>query len=86
MPLTPPELELLARATLVTRPREIGCDACLEHVAAYAETQLAGLPTPEALRLVEEHLALCGECQEEFAALAAALRNDGNEGPTHTPP
>jgi predicted anti-sigma-YlaC factor YlaD len=82
MTLTPSELEVLVRATLVTRPEEIGCDACLERVARYAETRLAGLPTPEALRLVEEHLSICGECQEEFAALAAALRNDGSEAPT----
>jgi len=79
MPLTPSELELLAQATLITRPEEIGCDTCLEQVAGYVEAKLAGLPTPEALRLVEEHLAICGECQEEFAALAAALR-DGAEG------
>jgi hypothetical protein len=82
MTLTPSELELMARAALVTRPEEIGCDTCLERVASYAETKLAGLALPEALRLVEEHLALCEECQEEFAALAAALRDDGGEEPT----
>jgi predicted anti-sigma-YlaC factor YlaD len=64
---------LLVQATLITRPDEIGCDTCLDQVSAYAEAQLAGLPTPEALRRVEEHLAICGECQEEFAALALAL-------------
>lgn len=74
MPLTPSELEMLAQAALITRPEEIGCDTCLEQVASYVEVKLAGLPTPEALRLVEEHLAICGECQEEFAALAEALR------------
>ncbi|WP_437491546.1 hypothetical protein WME75_15830 [Sorangium sp. So ce1014] len=73
MLLKPSDLKLLVQATLVTREQEIGCDTCLDRVAAYAEVHLAGLPTPEALRLVEEHLAICGECQEEFAALAAAL-------------
>jgi predicted anti-sigma-YlaC factor YlaD len=81
MALTPSELELLARATLVTRPEEIGCDTCLEHISSFAEMRLAGLETPEALRLVEEHLAICDECQEEFAALAAALRAE-DEAPT----
>jgi hypothetical protein len=52
---------------------QIGCDTCLDRVAAYAEVHLAGLPTPEALRLVERHLAICSECREEFSALAAAL-------------
>jgi predicted anti-sigma-YlaC factor YlaD len=79
MPLTPSELELLAQATVITRAEEIGCDTCLEQVASYVEAKLAGLSTPEALHLVEEHLAICGECREEFAALAAALR-DGAEG------
>jgi hypothetical protein len=73
MVLTPSDLRLLVQATLVTRQDEIGCDTCLDRVAAYAESQLAGLPTPEALRLVERHLAICSECQEEFSALAAAL-------------
>jgi hypothetical protein len=76
MVLTPTDLRVLVHATLVTREDEIGCDTCLDRVAAYAEAHLAGLPTPEALRLVERHLAICGECQEEFSALAAALGDD----------
>lgn len=80
MPLTRSELELLAQAALITRPEEIGCDTCLDRVASYVEARLAGLPTPEALRLVEEHLAICGECQEEFAALSAALRAGRDDG------
>ena len=73
MVLTSTDLRWLVHATLVTREEEIGCDTCLDRVAAYAEAHLAGLPTPEALRLVERHLAMCEECQEEFLALAAAL-------------
>jgi hypothetical protein len=73
MVLTPADLRVLVHATLVTHEDEIGCDTCLEHVAAYAEAHLAGLPTPDALKRVEGHLAICGECQEEFSALAAAL-------------
>jgi hypothetical protein len=77
MALTPSELDSLLQATLGTRAEEIGCDTCLEQVASYAEVQLAGLPTPAALGLVEQHLAICGECREEFLALAAALREAG---------
>jgi hypothetical protein len=76
MVLTPTDLRLLVHATLITREEEIGCDTCLDHVAEYAEAHLAGLPTPEALRLVEQHLAICSECREEFEALAAALGVD----------
>lgn len=66
--------QLLAQSTLVTREVEIGCDECLDHVAAYAEAHLTGLPVHGALSLVEEHLAICEECREEFEALLEALR------------
>jgi predicted anti-sigma-YlaC factor YlaD len=67
---------LLVEVALLTREEELDCDACVERVAAYAEVRLAGLPTPEALRLVEGHLAVCGECREEFGALAAPLEDE----------
>ena len=66
--------QLLAQSTLVTREVEIGCDECLDQVAGYAEAHLTGLPVSGALLLVEEHLAICEECQEEFEALLEALR------------
>ena len=65
----------LVDASLATRDVEIGCDDCLDQVATYAEVKLAGLLVPEALRLVEEHLAMCDECGEEFQALADVLRD-----------
>ena len=51
MPLNRNELRDLLQATLLTSENEIGCDSCLERVAAYAESHLTGLPTPEALKL-----------------------------------
>jgi predicted anti-sigma-YlaC factor YlaD len=76
MALNPSDLRSLVEVALLTREEELDCDACLERVAAYAEVHLAGLPTPEALRLVGEHLAMCGDCREEFSALAAALKDE----------
>ena len=57
----------------LTRSGEIGCDECLSKMAEFAETTLAGGDLPEGLKKVEEHLALCGECEEEFRALIDAL-------------
>lgn len=74
MLLTATDLRLLVEAALVTRSGELGCDTCLDHVAAYAELRLTGIAIPKALRLVEEHLELCSECHEEFSALAATLK------------
>lgn len=73
MNLTPEQLRELARATLHTRPDEIGCDDWLARVGAYLELALAGRPIPDELRPVGEHLDLCPECAEEFEAMKAAL-------------
>lgn len=71
--LTTEDWRTLVEATLDTREVEIGCDECLDRVATYAETKLQGLPTPDALRLVEQHLAQCDECREEFEALLSVI-------------
>lgn len=73
--LTDQDIRALAAGVASTRPVEIGCDDCLDQVASYAESQLQGLPTSVALRLVEEHLELCPDCREEFESLAEALRD-----------
>jgi rRNA maturation endonuclease Nob1 len=72
--LTEQDWRALVEAAISTRDVEIGCDECLAQVASYAELKLRGLPTPEALQRVEEHLNLCEECREEFEALADAMR------------
>jgi alkylhydroperoxidase family enzyme len=41
--LTATDLRLLVEAALVTRSGELGCDTCLDHVAAYAELRLTGI-------------------------------------------
>ncbi|WP_394836582.1 hypothetical protein LVJ94_06695 [Pendulispora rubella] len=75
MSLTKQEIQWLVEGVLSTREDEIGCDDCLSRVGAYAETVLAGLTIPEALRTVEAHLRDCPECREEYEALLLALRD-----------
>ena len=57
-----------------TTEREFNCGECLQHVGEYAETRLTGRPVNEVLAGIEQHLALCPECQEEFLALMAILK------------
>ena len=73
MPLSTKELAQLLRLVGQTLAEEIDCDACLTRVAQFAESRLAGRPLDEGLRAVAQHLAVCGECQEEYLALQRAL-------------
>jgi hypothetical protein len=56
------------------REVEIGCDECFEELDRFVEMRLSGLDAARAMPLVQEHLAICGECREEFEALLLALR------------
>ena len=56
------------------REVEIGCDECFEELDRFVEMRLSGLDAARAMPLVQEHLAICGECREEFEALLASLR------------
>ena len=62
-------LDLIGR----TREHEYVCSECLEHVAEFAERELAGQPRDDAMRHVEHHLAVCPECREEYSALRTLL-------------
>lgn len=57
-----------------TREEEWTCDECLPHLAVLVERRLAGAETGEALRMVEQHLAICPECVEELEAIREAIR------------
>jgi predicted anti-sigma-YlaC factor YlaD len=57
-----------------TRADEIGCDECYAQLDRFAELVLAGMDAAAALPLVEDHLARCHDCREEFEALLAALQ------------
>ena len=80
MTLGDEEYRELARALLATRPEEIDCDQWLDRVGMYLDLTEAGRPIPESLRPVEEHLRLCPECAEEYAAMREALGELGGSG------
>ncbi len=81
--LTRERLRGILTAIFTAEPEEIGCDECFAELDRFAETVLAGLEVPEALRRVEAHLRRCRDCREEYEALLAALRamEEGNGRP-----
>jgi hypothetical protein len=82
MSLSKQELDDLLRLVDLTADDEIDCPMCLEQVAEFAEQQLTGKVVSAGLKAVERHLAICGECREEYEALQRGLRGleRGKEG------
>lgn len=75
MPLSNEQVEELLRQIGLTKDEEINCDECLLLVAEFAERRLAAGTVPEGLEAIEQHLALCGECREEYEMLQQALQD-----------
>ncbi len=72
--LDPAVLKGMARGIMTTRPDEIDCAECFEHVDQFIEMKLAGKNAAEAMPLVQDHLDRCHDCREEFEALVTALQ------------
>jgi hypothetical protein len=53
----------------LTEETEIDCTTCLEGVPEYVDRALAGADVARELPDLHRHLALCGDCQEEYEAL-----------------
>jgi uncharacterized protein with PIN domain len=72
--LTREQVSSLVKMLGLTTDREFNCSECLQHVSEFAECQLARKPVAEVLASVEQHLALCPECREEYEALMKILK------------
>jgi len=72
--LTRDEVGGIVKMLSLTTDHELDCGECLRHVGEYAEGRLANQPLAEAIAGVEQHLALCPECREEFEALMRILQ------------
>ena len=70
------QIETLIGFVAKTSEREISCQTCEDQISQFAENQLAGKATPEALKLIEEHLSICPECTEELEFIRRALDDD----------
>lgn len=74
MKLTTDILKRMIRVLQHTKPDEIGCNECFEQLHRFAELELAGKSPEKAMPLVEDHLARCKDCREEYEALLEALK------------
>ena len=72
--LTSEQVSSIVKMLGLTREREFDCSECLQHVGEFAECQIANQPLDEVIARVEQHLALCPECREEFEALMKILK------------
>ncbi len=72
--LTREQVGSIVKMLGLTSDREFNCSECLQHVGEFAECQLANQPLGDVVAKVEQHLALCPECREEYEALMKILR------------
>jgi hypothetical protein len=61
--------ERLVRNVEITQDEEIDCTACLERVPVYVDHELADVDVATEMPEMHLHLALCGDCYEEYEAL-----------------
>ena len=74
-------LKQIIQEVVTTRPDEISCGQCFDHLDHFAEITLVGVNAAEAMPLVQDHLEHCRECKQEFEALLEALRGFECEPP-----
>lgn len=70
----------LLEAVYLTPDVDIACGACLDRVATYVDKELSGVDVAHEMRALHQHLALCGDCRAEYAALRDLAALDAAEG------
>lgn len=62
--------------TMITEScaEELDCQSVFEHMDEYADFILKRGDAPEMVHLIEQHLAICSDCAEEFSLLLRALK------------
>jgi hypothetical protein len=73
--LNPEKLKKIVRMIAETRDEELNCDRCFAEMNRFVELLLDGKEPEEAMPLFRHHLDMCGECNEEFEALFAAVQS-----------
>ena len=66
-------MESLINKLAITEEREISCDDVHEILDQFAELEMRGEDVAQLLPLVQKHLDLCPDCQEEHEVLIQAL-------------
>ena len=68
------QIQILLQLAGSVTPDSMDCDECFCEIARFAEQELAGKTIPEAMQRVQDHLANCPCCQDEFQALLEGLQ------------
>ncbi len=79
MTLTNDQIQKLMQLVADATPDQLDCGGCLDQLAEFAETELAGKSIREALECVKVHLRNCPCCQDEYETLLAALSEADRE-------
>jgi hypothetical protein len=67
------KIKLLLRALVQTNETEVDCGACFDSMAEFAESQLSGASVPEALILIDDHIKICVDCEEQYQILKTTI-------------
>ena len=70
----------LLRLLELTEDAEIDCTTCLKRVPVYVDRELAGANVAQQMPDLHLHLALCGDCFEEYEALRDLALLDSSGG------
>jgi hypothetical protein len=74
MKITNEQTKTLLQFVATSKPDEIDCDGCFDHMAEFVEYELLGSDIPEALQKVHRHIEQCPCCNDEHNALLEGLR------------
>ncbi len=67
------KIKILLRALVFTNETEVDCDACFDAMAEFTESQLSGASVPEALILIDDHIKICVDCEEQYQILKTTI-------------
>lgn len=70
----------LLRNVELTQQEEIDCTTCLEQVPVYVDREVEGVDVAQEMPELHLHLALCGDCFEEYEALRDLVELDASGG------
>lgn len=68
-------LKSIVYDSMIVQHLEISCADCFEQLDSFVDMVLAGKDAAQALPLVQDHLARCTNCRQEFEALLQTLRS-----------
>lgn len=80
MPLSKDQISTLLALVADSTEDDMSCDGCLEHVAQFVETELAGVEMCETMLLIQNHMNNCPCCKDEYNALKQAMLSLEEQG------